>query len=122
MERVPEGRVRFHRPRPHHDARGLALPRPRAKLGSVVPIRTLRSPTMPSLSRKLAAWVAGLQFSDLPPNVVDRAKGVTLHGLGSSLLGAGMPAGKRALQLMQEEDAGGNGVATVLVSGVKLTR
>jgi len=31
-----------------------------------------------SLSREFAAFVAGLKYEDLPPAVIDRAKGVTL--------------------------------------------
>jgi 2-methylcitrate dehydratase PrpD len=77
---------------------------------------------MASMSRQLAAWVDGLKFEDLPPDVVDRAKGLTLHGLSSALLGRGMPEAGRALQMMQEEEAGGGGAATVLVEGVKLTK
>ena len=38
-----------------------------------------------SLSREFAAFVADLRYADLPPDVVDRAKGVTLQ----ALLGAG---------------------------------
>jgi 2-methylcitrate dehydratase PrpD len=76
---------------------------------------------MPSLSRQLATWVADLQYRDLPPDVVDRARGLTLHGLSSALIGSQTRAGKDALTLMQEVDAGGGGVATALVSGTKLT-
>ena len=76
---------------------------------------------MPSLSRQLATWVANLQYKDLPPEVVDRAKGLTLQGLSSALIGSGMRAGKDALALMQDVDAGGAGVATALVSGTRLT-
>src|SRR5712691_5488594 len=75
-----------------------------------------------SLSRQLAHWVAGLHFEDLPPAVVDRAKGVTLHGLASALVSHGMPPARQALQLMQSEEAGGGGVATVLVDGTRLTK
>lgn len=77
---------------------------------------------MPSISRELAAWVAGLAYADLPPAVVDRAKGLTLHGLASSMLGFGRPETDRSLALMQEEEAGGGGAATVLVHGAKLTK
>src|SRR3954447_23354209 len=75
-----------------------------------------------SLSRDFARFVAGLQFADLPPDVVDRAKGVTLEALTSSLVAQAMPASQQALALMQEEEAGGGGVATVLCSGAKLTK
>src|SRR5215207_9674860 len=75
-----------------------------------------------SLSRQLAAWVAALRYEDLPPDVLDRARGVTLHGLASALVGARMPAAEQALRLMHEEEAGGGGGATVLAHGARLTR
>ncbi len=77
---------------------------------------------MASMSREIAAWVAGLTYDDLPPEVIDRAKGLTLQGLSSALLGYGLPQTDMALAMMQEEDAGGAGVATVLVHGAKLTK
>ena len=77
---------------------------------------------MASLSRKLAAWVAELRYEDLPDAVVDRAKGVTLQGLGSSLIGHAMSEAQQAEAMMREEEAGGGGAATCLVSGTKLTR
>ena len=46
---------------------------------------------MASLSRQLAQWVVGLRYEDLPPEVVDRAKGVTLQSLTSLLLGSQSP-------------------------------
>src|SRR5216683_1794219 len=75
-----------------------------------------------SLSREFAAFVAGLGYDDLPPAVVDRAKGVTLEALCSALVAQAMPASRAALALMQEEEAGGGGAATVLCSGAKLTK
>ena len=75
-----------------------------------------------SLSREFAAFVANLRFVDLPPEVVDRAKGVTLQALTSALVARDMPASRQALALMQEEEAGGGGIATVLCNGSKLTK
>ncbi|HEY4470164.1 MAG TPA: MmgE/PrpD family protein, partial [Stellaceae bacterium] len=75
-----------------------------------------------SLSRDFAAFVAALRYDDLPPAVVDRAKGVTLQALSSALLGSQMPASRQALALMQDEEAGGGGAATVLCHGAKLTK
>src|SRR4051795_11666017 len=74
-----------------------------------------------SLSRQFAAFVAGLRYEDLPPEVVDRAKGVTLQALSSALVAHDMPASRQALALMEEE-AGGGGAATVLCHGAKLTK
>jgi hypothetical protein len=77
---------------------------------------------MASLSRQLSQWVADLEFKDLPPDVVDRAKGVTLQGLSSALVGRDYPEVVQALDMMQVEEAGGGGAATVLVDGAKLTK
>src|SRR6202011_4585602 len=80
-----------------------------------------REPIM-SMSRQFATFVANLKFEHLPPDVVDRAKGVTLEALTSALVAHDMPASRQALALMQEEEAGGAGVATVLCNGEKLTK
>jgi hypothetical protein len=53
-----------------------------------------------SLSREFASFVAGLRYEDLPPEVVDRAKGATLQALASALIGRNMPASRQALALM----------------------
>ena len=75
-----------------------------------------------SLSREFAAFVANLKYQELPPAVIDRAKGVTLEALSSALVAHDMPASKQALALMQAEEGGGGGVATVLCNGAKLTK
>jgi 2-methylcitrate dehydratase PrpD len=77
---------------------------------------------MASLSRQLAQWVAGLRSNALPPAVVDRAKGVTLHGLASALIGSQTPDGRQAVKLITEEEAGVKQGATILVDGTKVTR
>ena len=75
-----------------------------------------------SLSREFAGFVAKLTYADLPPEVVDRAKGVTLQALSSALVAHDTPASRQALALMQEEEAGGGGAATVLCNGSRLTK
>src|SRR5437588_1206527 len=75
-----------------------------------------------SLSRQFAAFAANLRYEDLPPDVVDRAKGVTLQALSSALIARDMPASRQALALMQEEEEGGGGAATLLCHGTKLTK
>jgi 2-methylcitrate dehydratase PrpD len=77
---------------------------------------------MPSLSRQLARWVAGLRYEELPPAVVDRAKGITLHGLASVLLGSRSAGGQRAVRLISEEEAGVTNGATIMVDGRKVTK
>src|ERR1700749_3699199 len=75
-----------------------------------------------SLSREFASFVVKLDYENLPPEVVDRAKGVTLQALSSALVAHNMPASRQALALMQAEEAGGGGAATVLCHGARLTK
>src|SRR5262245_23182615 len=77
---------------------------------------------MASLSRQLAQWVVGLRFEDLPPAVVDRAKGVTLHSLASVLLGSQSLAGQQAVKLIIDEEAGVRPGASIMVDGTRVTR
>ncbi len=74
-----------------------------------------------SLSRQLARWVVGLRYEDLPIDVVDRAKGLTLHALASVLLGSRSPDGRHAVALVTEEEAGASGRATIMVDGARVT-
>jgi 2-methylcitrate dehydratase PrpD len=75
-----------------------------------------------SISRRLSGWVAGLAYSDLPPEVHDRARGVTLQGLSSCLLGHGFPETRQAIRLVEEEEIGCGGTTTALVDGRRFTR
>jgi len=77
---------------------------------------------MASLSRQLAQWVMGLRYEDLPADVVDRAKGVTLHCLASVLLGSQAAGGRQAVRLIMEEEAGVRGGATIMVDGARVTK
>jgi 2-methylcitrate dehydratase PrpD len=77
---------------------------------------------MTSLSRQLARWVAGLRYEDLPPAVVDRAKGLTLHGLASVLLGSQTPSGEQAVSFITDEEAAARAGATIMVAGARVTK
>ena len=77
---------------------------------------------MASLSRQFAQWIVGLRYEDLPPEVVDRAKGVTLHSLASVLLGSRTQPGQQAVKLIAEEETGVRNGATIMVSGEKVTK
>jgi 2-methylcitrate dehydratase PrpD len=76
----------------------------------------------PSLSRQFARWAASLRYEDLAPAIIDRAKGLTLQALSSVLLGYQSPAGREAVALMSEEEAGVRNGATIMVNGGKATR
>lgn len=75
-----------------------------------------------SLSRQFARFVADLETADLPRDVVDRARGVTLQALTSALVACDMAPTRTALAMMAEEEAGGAGMATVLGHGTRLTK
>src|SRR6185295_9500744 len=77
---------------------------------------------MPSLSRQLAKWVVGLRYEDLPPDVVDRAKGVTLQCLASVLIGSQNGAGKQAVKMVSDEETGVKKGATIMVDGTLVTK
>ena len=77
---------------------------------------------MVSLSRQLAQWVVRLRYGDLPPAVVDRAKGVTLHSLASVLLGSQTSSGQQAVQLIIAEEEGAKNGATIMGDGTTATK
>jgi 2-methylcitrate dehydratase PrpD len=64
----------------------------------------------------------GLRYEDLPPEVVDRAKGVTLHCLASILIGSQTTPGRNAVKLITEEESGVRSGATLMVDGGKVTK
>jgi hypothetical protein len=73
------------------------------------------------LSRQFGRWAAALDYADLPPAVVDRAKGVTLQALVSIMLGSRTDAGRQALALVLADEAGVANGASVLVDGTTVT-
>jgi hypothetical protein len=84
--------------------------------------RSNRNSAAPSLSRQFARWAAPLRYEDLPAEVVDRVKGVTLQALSSALQGSGMAASKEAMALVTGEESGVRNGATIMVTGAKATR
>jgi 2-methylcitrate dehydratase PrpD len=77
---------------------------------------------MPSISRQLAQFAAGLKYEDLPSAVVDRAKGVTLQALTSVLIGSQTGAGRQAVKMIADEEAGVKKGATLLTNGTLVTK
>lgn len=75
-----------------------------------------------TLSRQLAGWVARLDYDDLPADVQELARSVTLQALTSVLVGADLPATRLALRLMEEEEGGTARGAMALVHGRAFSR
>jgi len=60
---------------------------------------------------KLANWLVGLTIKDIPDEIIERAKFITLDGLGCALIGAKMPWSALAADIVQRfEGAGSYGV------------
>src|SRR5437764_622899 len=89
---------------------------------SPVSLFAQRAAGAPSLSRQFARWVSALRYEDLPPAVIDRAKGLTLQALASALVGSQLPAGQEAVNLVNEEEAGVRNGAMIMVQGAKVTK
>jgi len=81
-----------------------------------------RNASSKPLSRQFAEWVVRLRYEDLPADVVDRAKGLTLQNLASALVGSQLPAGQQAIDFVTEEDGGAKAGGTIMVAGTKATR
>ena len=74
-----------------------------------------------SLSRTFARWGANLKYEDLPPEVVDKIKGLMLHALTSAAIGAQTDEGKHAVEHVLHEESRPDGAA-ILVDGRRATR
>ena len=75
----------------------------------------------PTMARRFARWAAGLEYQDLPPEVVDKVKALMLHALTSACLGTASPYLKEVVRLAQEEEGKPDG-ATILGYGGKASR
>ena len=74
-----------------------------------------------ALARTYARFVSGLDYTHLPPAVVDKLKASLLHATFVSLVGAKTAHGEAAIELIKEEEPNPSG-ATVLASGIRATR
>ncbi len=77
---------------------------------------------MASISRQLARFAAGLQYDNIPPAVIDRAKGVTLQSITSVLIGSQTTPGKQAIQMIADEESGVRKGATIMSTGTLVTK
>ena len=75
-----------------------------------------------SLSRQFAKWAYELKYQDLPPEVVDKVKALTLQALASVLIGYQTPAAKQAIRMVKAEETVARGGSTILVDGAKVTK
>ncbi len=74
-----------------------------------------------SISRQFARWAANLKYEELPPEVVDKIKALTLHALTSAVLGGQIAHARETVRLTLAEEGKPDG-ATILVDGGKASR
>jgi 2-methylcitrate dehydratase PrpD len=70
---------------------------------------------MESVAPRLAHWIANLSSSDIPPDVMERAKACILDQLGCQLIGATLPHTRPVLEHVQE--LGARGEASIVRGG-----
>jgi 2-methylcitrate dehydratase PrpD len=68
-----------------------------------------------SISRRLAQFIVGLKYQDLPPKVVDKAEALTLQALSSALAGSQFPGPRQTIRMLKEEE-------TIMVDGSRVTK
>ena len=68
-------------------------------------------------TRELAQFAVQLQYSDLPPAVIEKAKEIALHAWGVQLAGSTLPWSKTAYRYVR--DSGGVPQSTVVNYGLK---
>src|SRR5215217_3777890 len=74
-----------------------------------------------TLARRLARFASGLNYEDLPPQVLDKARACLLHNIGVGLAGHGSGAAHRAKAAVLKDESVQDGGATVLVTGERAT-
>ena len=72
-------------------------------------------------TRRLAEYAVSLDFSDLPEEVVERVKMMTLHTLGVSLAAAPVALSGASIQVAKAVNGGSGGGASVWIGGERLS-
>ncbi len=74
-----------------------------------------------SYTQKLSEYFVNLKYSDIPQEVLDRAKFLTLHALGVSLAATPIKIVDDAAKLAESVNGGPGGSATIWYNGRKVT-
>ena len=74
-----------------------------------------------SLSRRLGGFASTVEYDKLPPHVVDKVKGLILHGLVVSIAGAPLPRVASVIEMTKREEPRPDGAA-LWVDGARVSR
>ena len=69
----------------------------------------------------LSAYIKGLTYEDIPPEVIDRAKMIAMQTIGVAIAANGVPMSGRAIELGKRFNGGSGGEATCWIDGSKLS-
>ena len=72
-------------------------------------------------TEKLADYAVNLKYEDIPPEVIERAKMLTLHTLGVSLAAKPIALTEASVEVAKAANGGPGGEASVWVGGEKLS-
>lgn len=72
-------------------------------------------------TQKLAEYAAGLKYDDIPAEVLERAKMMTLHTLGVSLAARPIQLSDSAIRVARAANGGAGGQSSVWLGGEKLS-
>ena len=69
----------------------------------------------------LSSFIKNLKYEDIPPEVLERAKGIAIQTIGASLAVNGIPVADKAVALGKLCGGDNSGVATMWIDGGKTT-
>lgn len=70
-------------------------------------------------TQTLSAFVKNLQYEDIPPEVLERAKGIAIQTIGAALAANGLPIAEKAIGLGKRCGGSEGGDATLWIDGSK---
>ena len=73
------------------------------------------------MTKQLCHFVKTLQYEDIPPAVIERAKMMVMQTIGVSLCSADLQQVKDAIAIAKEMSSGGEGTATLWADGSKVS-
>ena len=77
-------------------------------------VRSTSKDVAGALDDRLAAWVCGLRYEDLPDEVVRKAKLHVLFLIGSACVGGQTVLGARGIDIARRLGGGRDGVSTII--------
>lgn len=75
---------------------------------------------MKQYTKIIADYLSGLKYEDIPEDVIDRAKQVTLHTVGAAIAAVKTDAGKNIIEIAKTLGTGGK-EATIIGDGTKVS-